>query len=206
MSIIKVCGLRIPSNILQIDQLDIQWMGFIFYPPSARFVGWDFKIPAEITALPVGVFVNERSETIEKTVASAGLKGIQLHGDETAEQCKALKKENRLLIKAFGISNDFDFEQLNTYEGFIDYFLFDTATSQKGGSGLQFNHDLLGRYQGNIPFIVSGGLGLQDATRLKTFNHPLFAGIDLNSRFEIAAGLKNAEQLKHFIHEYRSKE
>lgn len=198
--------MRIPSNILQIDQLDIQWMGFIFYPPSARFVGWEYKVPVDMTALPVGVFVNERSETIEKTVASAGLKGIQLHGDETPEACKALKKQNRLLIKAFGISNDFDFEQLNSYEDFVDYFLFDTATSQKGGSGMQFNHDLLGHYQGNIPFIISGGLGIQDVTRLKTFSHPLFAGIDLNSKFEISAGHKNTEQLKHFIHEYRSNE
>jgi phosphoribosylanthranilate isomerase len=204
MSIVKVCGMRDTENIYEVDGLGIDWMGFIFYPPSPRFAGWDFRVPSILKALPIGVFVNESNETIETTVYSAGLKGIQLHGNESPEQCHSLYKNGLILIKVFGIGDDFDFSKVKAYESCVDYLLFDTATAQKGGSGLKFNHRLLEDYKGNTPFILSGGIGPYDVEKLKAIGHPLLAGIDLNSRFEISPAKKNIEQLKKFIDDYRT--
>jgi len=204
MHIVKVCGMRDAENIRQVDGLGIDWMGFIFYPPSPRFAGWDFRVPSVLQALPVGVFVNESSATIETTLHSAGLKGIQLHGDESPEQCLSLKKNDRILLKVFSIGDDFNFNKVKAYESCVDYLLFDTATAQKGGSGLQFNHRLLENYRGITPFILSGGLGPNDVEKIKAIGHPLLAGIDLNSKFEISPAIKNIEQLKNFVYDYRS--
>lgn len=200
--IIKVCGLCRPDNIRQVAALDISWMGFIFYPPSPRFAG---GLPAAaLEAVPasvrkVGVFVNEETARIGRYVRQYGLHAVQLHGDETPACCSAVRETGVQVIKAFPVAQASDFMACTRYEGHCDYFLFDTKTPLYGGSGRQFDWSTVKAYRGTTPFLLSGGIGEEDAERLSAFTHSLFAGIDLNSRFETEPGLKDAAKLAQFI-------
>lgn len=201
--IIKVCGMRDPDNIRAVCQMGIDWMGFIFYPPSPRFVdvsGWPAisnTISSDVKS--VGVFVNETEEIINQTVHQCGLNMVQLHGQESPELCHSLKMSGVGVIKAFSVSGDFDFDTTKPYEKSTDFFLFDTKTPKMGGSGEKFDWNILDRYKGNTPFLLSGGIGPGDATMLQILNYPQLAGYDLNSRFEILPALKNIELLNDFI-------
>ncbi|MCC8171780.1 MAG: phosphoribosylanthranilate isomerase [Parabacteroides sp.] len=200
--IIKVCGLCRPENIRQVAALEISWMGFIFYPPSPRFAG---GLPAAaLAAVPasirkVGVFVNEEAARIRQYVQQYGLHAVQLHGDETPGFCSGVRERGVQVIKAFAVAEASDFTACARYEGHCDYFLFDTKTPLYGGSGRQFDWGTVKSYRGTVPFLLSGGIGEEDAERLATFSHPLCAGIDLNSRFEEAPGQKDVIKLGRFI-------
>ncbi len=200
--IIKVCGLCRPENIRQVAALDIAWMGFIFYPPSPRFAG---ALPAAaLETVPasirkVGVFVNEEASRIRHYVQRYGLQAVQLHGDETPGFCSAVRETGVRVIKAFPVAEASDFAACARYEGHCDYFLFDTKTPLYGGSGRQFDWNTLKAYRGSRPFLLSGGIGEEDAERLAAFSHPLCAGIDLNSRFETEPGRKDVAKLARFI-------
>ena len=202
--IVKVCGMRLSANIRQVDRLAIDWMGFIFYPPSPRCLK---RIPRYLPeqAKRVGVFVDADSRYIQSRAKQYGLLLLQLHGRETPDECRHLRETTGCpIIKAISISETTDFDLLCRYEGAADYFLFDTATAARGGSGRQFDHRLLCRYKGRIPFLLSGGLGPDDVTTvLECQSHPQFAGIDLNSRFELRPGVKNAGLLQHFLNTLR---
>jgi len=195
---IKVCGLKDPDNIEAIAALNPDYMGFICYDVSPRFIA---DMPADITeALPesinkTAVFVDEDEETIEALIYKFGFNTIQLHGDESPEFTSYFK-HRVTVIKAFGLEKDFDFEQLNEYVGKVDYFLFDTKTDLHGGSGKSFDWDILANYKLNTPFFLSGGLCLDNLEEVKNITHPKFYGVDLNSRFETAPGLKDIEKLK----------
>lgn len=175
-------------------------MGFIFYPPSKRFIGLDFQksdldgIPKQINK--TAVFVDAQIHEVEEFTNFYGIKTIQLHGKESPEYCLDLKNKGFTIFKAFGIDENFDFSTLKPYTENVDYFLFDTKTIEHGGSGVKFNWDLLHNYKLNMPFILSGGLGLENLDEVKQFEHPLFYGVDLNSKFEIEPGLKDIEKLK----------
>lgn len=195
---IKICGLKHPENIKDITGLKPDLMGFICYAPSPRYAE---NIQAEtLAALPANiyktaVFVNEDAETIPRLIDTYKFDAIQLHGNEGPEFCRQFK-DKVTVIKAFGVDQHFDFEQLNVFTGSVDYFLFDTKTDKHGGSGKSFDWSLLNKYQLDIPFFLSGGLGLDNLEEVKSISHPQFYGVDLNSRFEIEPGLKDISKLK----------
>lgn len=196
--------MREKSNIEALIACNPDLIGFIFYPPSSRFVGWDFVVDEAINATKVGVFVNESLEKVSYTASHAKLDFIQLHGEESVEYCEKLFLDNHKIIKAFSIDNDFDFNLTAPYSVFCEFFLFDTATISKGGSGLQFDWQILKKYLQSKKFFLSGGIGPEDAERILQLQHPALAGIDINSRFEKTPGIKDIEQIKSFIHAIRN--
>ena len=171
-------------------------MGFIFWPKSSRYVS---ERPAYLptNCKRVGVFVDEDIETLKRIADDYALDFIQLHGHESADYCAQLK--GLKLIKAISVSGQDDIATYKTYEGHVDYFLFDTKCPSVGGSGQQFDWSVLSAYDGNTPFLLSGGIGPDDAERVKASHYSKCAGIDLNSRFEIAPGLKDINKLKDFL-------
>lgn len=202
--LLKVCGLREADNILRVAALNPDFMGFIFYPPSPRNIPLtqspeSLEVPSHIRK--TGVFVNASSEMIIETAGRYKLDALQLHGNESPRQCRELKERGYLLIKALPVSEANDFLAAEAYEGVCDYLLFDTKSSLRGGSGRQFEWEILKHYQAAIPFFLSGGIGPQEAQILGKLNHPRLAGLDINSRFETAPGLKDINKLKAFIQE-----
>lgn len=202
--IIKVCGMREEENIRQLEQLDIDWMGFIFYHDSPRYAGQTVTyLPSKIKK--VGVFVDQNPQIVRDRAKDNHLFAIQLHGSEPPWYCINLREEGYKVIKSFGIDK-YGFipnAQLNAYEGKCDYFLFDTKTNLHGGSGKKFNWNRLADYKGETPFILSGGISPEDVEEIKSFSHPKFAGIDINSRFEISPAIKDVEAIKTFIKQLR---
>lgn len=197
---IKVCGMRDERNIRAVEQLDIDWMGFIYYPLSSRYVGEQLSyLPEKVTR--VGVFVNEQPEIVRERAEQNRLQILQLHGAESPAYCLALKREGYRVIKAFGIETDqpFPTENVQRYAGCCDYFLFDTKTPMYGGSGQKFTWEVLNDYHGTIPFLISGGLTPVDAEAVKAFYHPQLVGIDLNSGFETSPAIKDVSLLQTFI-------
>ncbi len=200
--IIKVCGMRDPVNIKDVEKLGVDWQGFIFWPSSSRYVS---EKPAYLPTKTkrVGVFVDANIEEVLATAEKYALDIIQLHGDERPAYCQWLKANSQQqLIKAFNIATAEDLQQTKPYEGLVDYFLFDTKAKMVGGNGTQFDWSVLSAYRGNTPFLLSGGIGPDDAEKVRNFHHPQLAGIDLNSRFELSPALKDIEKLKQFITEY----
>ena len=199
---IKVCGMREPDNIRAVETLGIDLMGFIFWPKSSRYVS---ERPAYLPThcKRVGVFVDEDLETVRRIADEYALDYIQLHGHESREYCAQLN--GLKLIKAISVSGHDDIATYKTYEGLVDYFLFDTKCPSVGGSGQQFDWSVLSAYDGSTPFLLSGGIGPDDAERVKAFHHSKCIGIDLNSRFELSPGLKEVAALRKFLNEINRK-
>lgn len=199
---LKVCGLKYEYNIAELMQLPIDYMGFIFYKKSPRYIDniieFDFmsSIPKQIKK--VGVFVNESSNSILNYVAKYDLDFVQLHGNESPETCKELKSKVKI-IKAFQITETFDFSVLENYLDHVYYFLFDSPTTSYGGSGKSFNWQILEKYIYNIPFILSGGISEEHLEELKKIKNSQLMAIDINSKFETEPGLKNIQQINQFI-------
>lgn len=199
---LKVCGLKHEHNIKELMQLPIDYMGFIFYKKSPRFVGenlsFDFMrtIPRHIKK--TGVFVNENNYSIFDKIAHYDLNMVQLHGNETPELCSELKPHVKVM-KAFQIQDDFDFKQLENYLSVVDYFLFDSPAPNYGGSGKTFNWKILKNYNYTIPFFLSGGINENHIKEIKQQNISQLVAIDINSKFETEPGLKNIEHIKQFI-------
>ena len=198
---IKVCGMREAENIRAVEALGIDLMGFIFWPKSSRYVN---ERPAYLPTQckRVGVFVNASIEEIMQKVQDYALDYIQLHGSESPEYAQRLRSvygDSVAVIKAFNIATKEDLEATKSYEDLADYFLFDTKAQLPGGSGQQFDWSVLADYVGETPFLLSGGIGPDDAERVKAFNHPKCVGIDLNSKFEVEPALKDIQKLKTFL-------
>lgn len=201
--IFKVCGLKDPENIKQTAALKPNYMGFIFYPQSKRFVGEDFlmpSIPSEIKK--VGVFVNASAAYIIDKIDQYKLDLIQLHGDEKPDFCEVF---NHLIpvIKAFGIDESFDFKNLEAYKESCTYFLFDTKTAEYGGSGNKFDWKILEKYDKSVPFFLSGGIGLEEIEKVQSSKFKVHA-LDVNSKFEIETGIKDIKKLKQLADELSS--
>lgn len=199
--LIKVCGMRDADNIRAVEALGVNWLGLIFWPRSSRYVA---APPAYLPtkAKRVGVFVDADINDIRRTAETYSLDIIQLHGSETPEFVSQLRSscgDSIAIIKAFNIATSADLEQTKCYEDIIDYFLFDTKGKSVGGNGEKFDWSVLADYDGKTPFLLSGGIGPDDAERVKTFSHPRCIGIDLNSRFESAPGLKDSILIKQFL-------
>lgn len=207
---IKICGMKYTENIKDIALLKPDYLGFIFYSASKRFVGDDFELLDSEELIndveKVGVFVNESNAIIERIVEQYSINRIQLHGDESPLQCQDLKEKGYSVIKSFSIADDFDFSVLKNYETAIDYFLFDTKTTDYGGSGNSFNWQLLNKYNLLKPFFLSGGLGVNNIEQLLEFSHPMLYGYDFNSRLEMNPGLKDKESVKLIIDKIKKHE
>lgn len=193
----KVCGMRDRNNILEVLRLEPAYMGFIFYPRSPRYVGNEFKIPEDFpkTTRRVGVFVNERNKLILEKVHACRLDFVQLHGNETAAQCRELKGLGVGIIKAFSVDDDMDFQSIKEYEDTVDYFLFDSKGKFYGGNAKTFDWTVLRRYDQAIPFFLSGGITPGHIQEIKNLDFNLIA-IDVNSGVEIEPGFKDVKKIK----------
>jgi phosphoribosylanthranilate isomerase len=195
---IKVCGLKFMGNVEAVAALNPDFMGFIFYNRSPRFID---EVPGETlknlpsSIIKTAVFVNETADTINTLIDQYHFNAIQLHGNESPDFCNSFRDKVNV-IKAFGVNEGFDFDQLIDYTDKVDLFLFDTKTEVHGGSGKTFNWSVLDQYKLNIPFFLSGGLSLDNLEEIKSIRHPQFYGVDLNSKFEVSPGNKNIGQLE----------
>ncbi len=237
---VKVCGLREPENIRDVEALGVDMVGFIFWKDSPRYVSmisanagiipdyaWDLTprtsdfrpqtsdfIPrtsllsphSSLLSQKVGVFVDDMPQNIVTRVYNYKLDWVQLHGSESPVMIDNLKrtlipdiKPDIKIIKAISVNSREDVEKWRQYQGHVDMLLFDTKCKTVGGSGEHFDWSVLNSYDGDIPFLLSGGIGPDDAERVKAFHHPQFAGIDLNSRFEMSPGVKDINLLKEFL-------
>ena len=207
---LKVCGMK--NNISEVAELAPDYLGFIFWEPSPRFM--DTTMPALPDAIKkVGVFVNASPSEILHRTLNFQLDLIQLHGDESPAFCKNLiellgdnlteKNDRPGLIKVFAVKDSFNFEELKPFELYCDFFLFDTKGKLPGGNGYAFDWKVLEEYPSEKPFFLSGGIGLAEVPKLKAFLKSKAAAkchaLDVNSRFEIKAGQKSTDQLKLFM-------
>ena len=193
----KVCGMREPKNISEVAALQPNYMGFILWDGSKRYCPKPQQVPDQITK--VGVFVDADVMKIENAIENYKLGAVQLHGNESPGLCRELQGKIQV-IKAFGISEGFDFDTLIDYLPYCDFFLFDTKGPMPGGNGTTFDWAILEKYIFDLPFFISGGIGLAEVDKINELRNtdlPLYA-IDINSKFETAPALKDAEQLKEF--------
>lgn len=194
--------MKYPDNILEVGSLLPDYMGFIFWEKSARYFDGELpNLPQSIKK--TGVFVNASQEDIVAKVSQYDLQAVQLHGHESVAFCQELKEYlgNTIeIIKVFSVDSEFDFNELKPFETVCDYFLFDTKGKLPGGNGTTFDWKALEKYPSQKPFFLSGGIGLDEIDLvneiLKT-DLPIYA-MDVNSKFEIEAGLKNKEELHRF--------
>ena len=200
----KVCGITQLKQLQQLDGLDIDFAGLIFYKDSPRYVG--DKIAAadlknsDFDLKKVGVFVNADYDEIMQVVEDYGLDVVQLHGDESPELCEELSEEVEV-IKAFKVKDSktsID-EMVADYDEVCDYYLFDTASSDlEGGTGKQFDWKLLTKAKIEKPFFLSGGIGVDDIAKVKAFKHPDYYAVDINSKVEKEPGIKDMALVLQF--------
>lgn len=195
--------MRNPSNIEELVKLKPDYIGFIFYPKSKRFIGE--QITDEVQSLvpvyiqKVGVFVDEPFDNLLKKFRSNKLNMIQLHGSELPGYCERLKKLDIPVIKVFRIGSDFDFSAVEPYELFCDFYLFDTSSELCGGTGIKFDWKKLDEYKTDKPFFLSGGIHPSDFEEIKKISQKAIFAVDVNSGFEVEPGIKDIPKLKSFI-------
>ncbi len=212
--------MREGENIRQVAELGVNWIGMIFWDKSPRNVT---MIPTYAGIIPdrgsdigsfkakrVGVFVDEMPQNIITRVVNYKLDLVQLHGHETPTLIRNLRRTldpdirpGVQFIKAISVGGCNDIAAYKDYADCVDYFLFDTKCPTVGGSGSQFDWSVLEAYDGDVPFLLSGGIGPDDAKRVRNFHHPKCIGIDLNSRFETEPGLKDITKLKQFLEQLK---
>lgn len=213
---IKVCGMRESENIQSLIALEPDFIGFIFYNKSKRFVSDFPQVEIPLYIKKVGVFVNESIDNIFQTVTKFSLDFVQLHGNETPEYIKELQKKCNVvsssnyfsesfqlgIIKAFSVDENFDFGLTQQFENTCDYFIFDTKGGNYGGNGIKFNWEILKKYKGEVPFLLSGGISKNDSEAILSFlskqESEKCIGLDINSGFELNPGVKNIEDIKEF--------
>ena len=191
--------MREPNNIAALSDLQPDYMGFIFWAPSSRYVN-EATPKLDKSIKKTGVFVDASVDYIQSSISAHQLQAVQLHGEETPNYCQLIRDFGVEVIKAFSVKNTFDFSTLKAYEHSCDFFLFDTKGALPGGNGYTFDWSLLKQYSSQKPFFLSGGIGLENTQEIKELLNtdlPLYA-IDVNSKFEVAPGLKKIEELKQF--------
>lgn len=205
----KVCGMRDAANIRAVESLGIGIMGFIFCAKSPR------SVLEKPEYLPVrcrraGVFVDAGLPDIVARVRDFGLDYVQLHGKESPAYVRALRDglsaagfPQVRIIRMVSVGSREDAAGAAEWESLADLLLFETPSPAHGGSGMRFDWDMLGAYDGPLPFLIAGGIGPEDAGAVRSFRHPSFLGVDLNSRFETAPGVKDSGRLKRFLEELK---
>ncbi|HEU5145241.1 MAG TPA: phosphoribosylanthranilate isomerase [Chryseosolibacter sp.] len=193
----KVCGMRDPGNIADVSRLHPDFLGFIFYAPSPRYVGDDFKMPPfPSTIRRVGVFVNETNAVILQKVKEHQLDFVQLHGGESVQQCRELKTSGVGVIKVFSVDDETDFSITQSYRDAVDYFLFDTKGKLYGGNAVRFNWEVLSRYDQSVPFFLSGGITPDHVTEINDLEKLNLVAIDVNSGVEVRPGWKDPQRIE----------
>lgn len=200
---LKVCGITRKEDLDALVQLGVDYAGFIFYNKSPRFVGnkLDGRTVREAgkNIAKVGVFVNAAPAQVQQTVKDYGLDLVQLHGEESVAVCEQIRLSIPV-IKVFHMGDAAGGPlQAAPYLPVSDYFLFDTASKEYGGTGRQFDRALLNDYALEQPFFLSGGIGPDDAEALAGWRHRSFFALDVNSRFEISPGIKDMEKVAGFL-------
>lgn len=195
----KVCGLTKTEDLKTLSKSSVDMLGFIFAESSPRFLKYQAEFMKELALLQkkkVGVFVNAPEYFIRAKAELFQLDTIQLHGDEDNKLIQSLAADYSV-IKAISISDDTDFTQLHYPDA--HFLLFDTKGKHRGGNGIKFNWDMLQKYHGEVPFLLSGGIGPDDVKSIYKIQHPKFAGVDVNSKFEVAPGIKNTQLIQEFL-------
>lgn len=225
--IIKVCGMREPENIRAVSELGVDMIGFVFYRNSPRYVSSvsshvgllpdyasisETESAARHNPLKVGVFVSEMPQNIITMAYNYKLDYVQLHGMNDDVMIDNLRRTLDVdirpgikFIKAIGISDIFDIEMWRKYKGVADLLLFHAKGSTCDDDATKFDWSLLDSYDGDIPFIIGGGIGPEDAEALLSLNHPMLAGVDINSRFESSPAVKDISLLEPFVSKIRNK-
>lgn len=195
---LKVCGMRDPENIRAVAALRPDYMGFIFYPGTPRYVGEAFAIPDDFpdTTRRVGVFVNATTEEVLRQSRLHRLDLVQLHGDETPAQAGALKDAGLGVIKVFSVGSEMDFGATADYVSVVDYFLFDTKGKYYGGNARAFDWTLLSRYDQSVPFFLSGGITPENIVGIRDLETLNIAAVDVNSGVETQPALKDINKIK----------
>lgn len=224
--IIKVCGLRDADNIAEVSRLGVDWIGFIFWSESPRYVSQISSHAGIIHDYPslekdgqphssnrprrVGVFVDDMPQNIVARVYNYDLDIVQLHGSESPVMIDNLRRTldpdirpDIKIMKAISVGSESDVAKYREYEGHVDYFLFDTKTPLVGGSGSKFDWSVLDGYDGQTPFILSGGISPDDVERVRAFDNPRCIGIDVNSKFETSPAVKDIDKLRTFVNAVR---
>ena len=212
---LKVCGMKYRENIVEVSAVQPDYLGFIFYDKSTRFVA-DNTPKVSATIKKTGVFVDASIAYVKEQIFKHNLQAVQLHGNESPEFCDTLRnaelvssshhtKQKQVeveIIKVFAIKDEFDYSILKPYENVCDYYLFDTKGKLPGGNGYTFDWSVLENYPSTKPYFLSGGIGLDQLDNINEFRKSMASkycyAIDVNSRFELEPGLKNIEKLKEF--------
>ncbi len=200
--------MRDVENIKALAELKPDFMGFIFYDKSPRFVGNGEQLDAEsMNALPrevrkVGVFVNATVDTILQNVRKYSLNYVQLHGNETPDFCKNLRLKGVNVIKAFRLDTDFVFSQLHNYKPHVDFFLFDAKGDGYGGNGISFDWSILKKYDNEKPYFLAGGVGLENIDELEKIIPKPYA-LDINSKFELSPAVKDIDKIEMLLDKIR---
>jgi phosphoribosylanthranilate isomerase len=198
---LKICGMKEEKNILEVAALHPEYMGFIFYLKSPRYVGDDFKMPELPSSINrVGVFVNASVSDMLQKADDHRLTFIQLHGHEPVEQCEELRRNNLRVIKVFSVDDEFDFDQTRTYEEVSDFFLFDTKGKYHGGNAIVFNWKILAQYNQQLPFFLSGGIGPDNVEAVKNLRGMNIHAVDVNSGAEARPALKDLKKISTITH------
>jgi phosphoribosylanthranilate isomerase len=222
---IKVCGITNISEAQTLDAMGVNYIGFIFYAPSKRYVLGKLQLAAikafkPLQAKKVGVFVNEPIESLVNTVMVTGLDMVQLHGDEDEAYYKTLRnrfdelgkveanqemidtKTPKEIIKVFRVGDKMP--AIESFSSLADYYLFDTDSQLYGGTGAHFNWELLKGNPIDKPYFLSGGIGPNDLGGIEVMQQTkagkTLMALDVNSQFELAPGEKDLEKIKTFIH------
>ena len=215
--------MREPENIRAVEELGVDMIGFIFVPQSKRYVRMissnagilpdyaderqnETSAAGKKAPLRVGVFVDDMPQNIITRIYNYNLDYVQLHDDESAVMIDNLRRsvdpdihKGLKIIKAISVASENDVKRWREYEGHADMLLFDTKGDEAGGNGRHFDWELLNAYDGNIPFLLSGGIDIDDALEIRKIKHPMFAGVDINSRFETEPAVKDVEKTRNFI-------
>lgn len=207
---IKVCGMRDADNMRAVEALGVNLIGMVFYSQSKRAMTEKLTF-VPTTAQLAGVFVNADPEYVVQQTRDYNLRCVQLHGDETLAYVSVLRKAFAdaempcpIIVRAIAVENRGAVLKASMWDGYVDGILFETPTKEYGGCGVSFDWSLLTSYRGNTPFFLAGGIGPQSLEALKNFEHPMWTGVDLNSRFENGTpGIKDVEALRTFITELR---
>jgi phosphoribosylanthranilate isomerase len=203
---IKVCGMKYTENIDELLVLQPDYVGFIFYEKSPRYLTTPWAVFSSTFlkgTRKVGVFVDEQVVNILQKSTDLGLEMVQLHGHESPQMCRELRDTGLEVMKAFRVGDNFDFEQLRDYTVGCDYFLFDASGPNPGGNGTRFDWNILQNYTFDVPFFLSGGIDVEHVEEIKGIRHPQLYGIDLNSKFETQPGLKDVARVQQFIEQLR---
>mgnify|MGYP003342998444 FL=1 len=208
---IKICGLRERENIECCIKNKVNMIGFVFHHDSPRNISIKnasnlvklFKNQIEI----VGLVVDPSDDLLDQIIDKVGIRKIQFHGDETPERIFNLKERyNISSIKAIPVSDNISASDIDEFHKVSDYILFDappmSSTNRPGGNGVTFDWDLVKKLNIVKPWILSGGLNIDNVTEAISITKANF--VDVSSGVEDSLGVKNNDLITKFVYNARN--